>query len=263
MLSRSGSLRNFWALFFVIAQLIVMLAVLQSTSAFSAQRAGNGYFYQQETLQKTPGKSCSEIFAEIHRGQGEDVGGVVKSLNALNVQYLLEDYDDALSRDPRKKGYVELDDLLREVGRNKRDIYCKIEMAIYLQSHEEFAGPAYDALLSKAFEKLEETYTSAKASLDRGELQRALYAFDLIAPYKDSNRLYQDLSGALQKEEVEEEIVVAAEEDVSEQAGGAIALSLQVDVKQKGELRSKEPGAIALAARLGPISSAVQMTKQE
>ncbi|SHJ90566.1 hypothetical protein SAMN02745165_03508 [Malonomonas rubra DSM 5091] len=230
--------------------------------AFSAA-AEQDYFYLREKQNSAYRNSCAQVFDDIRNGKEADVGGVIRLLKNLNVDYRLRDYDNAIT--PRtRQVYVGYDDLIKEVAANKQEIYCKIELAQYMRGKSEFSGPIYDLLLDAAFEKLEETYTKANTSLSSGDFERAIYAFDLIAPYADSYRLFL-LAGDKQLEEsgaLAQQVVEHADDDkVVKRSAGVIAQALIASAESisanAGSSKPKEPGPIALAARIGAITAAL------
>lgn len=259
----------------VFMQWLIVLSVLlvAANNSYSQDRR-QGYFYLQENVSGNPVNSCAKIFSEIIKGRAEDVGGVVRSLKSINVQYWLEDYDNALSTDRRKINYLKLDDLLTEVAENKGSIYCQIELAIYMKNHASFKHTVYDKLLNEAFQKLDSTYSSALDSFERGDFARASYAFDLIAPYRDSQQRYLQASNN-HTEESTEKIVAVPEKTKptlpalkikSSSGTGPIAIAVDAMINRadaKEGAAETKPGPIALAARLGPITAAVNAMEAE
>lgn len=173
--------------------------------------ASDGYFYQKEHSSWTNKNSCSSSFEELINSRSRDDSvisdNVIYNLNYLNTHYLLEDYDDALS--PNHSKFMDLNELISEVNNKKREMYCKIEMAIYLKDN--FASPLMDSLLKKPLEILDITYSSAMKSFRHDDFKRAKYAFDLIAPYRDSYQKYLESSKELVELLVVEEIPVLAD----------------------------------------------------
>jgi len=220
------------------------------------------YFYLNEPVSGQDRNSCAQLFADMRKGKPEDIGGIIRNLKYINVDYLLRDYDNSLSSDSRKN-YLKYDDLIREVEATKREVYCKVELAIYMRNHPQFAGPVYDQLLDEAFLKLEETYASAEKSLKRGEIERAIYAFDLIAPYKDAYKKFLDASD--RSRELSGETAVAAADVKGEtepskppaEAGPIERAASVPNLAPEDTVRSGA-GPIAVAARLGAITAAVE-----
>ena len=170
--------------------MVTVLLIIFSTFGHADAAAEQGdYFYLQESATEDFPSSCAKVFADIRAGQEEDVGGVVKCLKTINVTYLLDDYDNVLTTDRRKQNYLTYEALLAEVAANKRESYCRIELALYMKNHQAFAGPVYDELLQEAFEKLDETYAEALRSFKNEQFARAAYAFDLITPYHDAYQM--------------------------------------------------------------------------
>ena len=243
--------------------IIVHCLLLISAGSAHSQESAKDYFYLQEEELNSSRNSCANIFGALKKGT-EDVGGVIKSLKAINVNYLLGDYDNSLSSDRRKVNYLKLDDLMREVEENKREIYCRIELAIYMKNDDSFAGPAYDMLLAEAFLKLEETYASAQKSLQREDIARAIYGFDLIAPYHDSYEMSLKAATMLQESSGEKIATITDAEDqtaesVSVKTLGPIAVAASRSVGSDEAADTVTAGPIVLASRLGPISQAVKM----
>lgn len=239
---------------------LISIVLLVFGSGFGhALEEETDYLYQRQATQQGARNTCAEIFSALHEGRGEDIGGIVRNLKSINVHYLLEDYDNALSKEQRKKGYLSIEQLRQEVAVGKQGIYCRIELAIYLRDHEEYAGPAYDFLLDEAFRKLDQTYASAVESLEEGNLDRAAYAFDLIAPYKDAQQRLR-----LVAEKIAEQVSLATVEpaeavpqdlppaDVVGDAGPITLAAGDADLEMPVAV---EEGPIARAARPGPVSS--------
>jgi len=174
----------------LIKLLSVIALTLLNTPGSSRAAAGQTYYYLQEPVAKESRDSCASIFDTIHAGKEEDAGGVVRSLKSINVAYLLDDYDNVLTSDRRKQNYLTYAGLLKEVSALKRELYCRIELALYMEQDAAFAGPVYDGLVSEAMQELDTVYTSAKSSYDKEQFERAAYAFDLIAPYRDSYEMF-------------------------------------------------------------------------
>lgn len=241
-----------------IGLITIILLSFGSVYSYAVEKSSN-YLYQMQVGKKAARNSCTEIFSALHEGRGEDIGGIVRNLRSINVHYLLEDYDNALSTDQRNKGYLTIEQLRQEVAADKRGIYCRIELAIYLRDHEGYAGPAYDFLLDEAFHKLEETYASAMESMNEGNLDRAAYAFDLIAPYRDAR---QQLRLVAEKIAAQVDLAVAessAEEmpesvtqvEVVGDAGPIAQAAADADLEMPVAV---EDGPIARASRPGPVT---------
>lgn len=247
-----------------IVQWLIVLAVLLFAAgpALCLDRK-NDYFYLQEVSRESSGKSCADIFTEIVAGKEEDVGGLIKSLKSLNVHYLLEDYDIALYPGLRKN-YLKLDDLRKEVAENKREIYCRIELAIYMKNNDSFRGPVYDELLNEVFLKLEKTYSSAMSSYRNEDFARAFYAFDLIAPYNDSDAMRLEVSNKFEGTAAENLAMLPGKTqsnlvaEAVEPADGAGPITLAAFTRPEMGTVETQPGAIALAAKLGPVTAAVK-----
>lgn len=235
------------------ALFVLFLLSLPALSSFAA----DVFFYQKLEEQRAYRNSCAQIFSDIRQGKPEDVGGVVRNLKYINVDYLLRDYDNALSSDTRKH-YVDMDTVRREVETTKRELYCRIELAIYMKEHPRFAGPVYDGLLDEAYAKLEKTYVSAQKSLEQENFARALYAFDLIAPYRDA---YQRMLVAKAKLAVpveEPPAEVASGEPGAGAPAGPITQALRAELQTALVANPDEPpGAIARAAQVGAITAAL------
>lgn len=258
-----------------LAQIMTMLSVVLLWMAFSCSaEEQQNYFYQNEPLHETARKSCSDVFEELVVGSAEDVGEIVRNLKSINVHYLLEDYDNSLSSDIRKRNYLTLDGLAREVEENKRGVYCRIELAIYMRQDASFRSPVYDMLLDEAFMKIDQTYASAMASLKKEHYARALYAFDLIAPYSDSHKMYMQVAQTLEALSVENVVEIAKADaefatdgpEAATEVGPvtmAVSGNMNKAVPSKDMSSAIELGPIALAAKLGPIMMALNSIERE
>lgn len=221
------------------------------------------FFYQKLEERGDYRNSCAKIFTDIRQGKPEDVGGVVRNLKYINVDYRLRDYDNALSSDPRKH-YVDLETVRREVEETKRESYCRIELAMYMKGHPQFAGPVYDELLEDAYVKLEATYASALKSLEQEDFARALYAFELVAPYKDAYRRALVAQAKLAPPVAEASVAMIPADEKKGGIVGPIAQALAVDRQAVAAAETDENyGAIARAAQVGAITAAVQVEADE
>lgn len=220
--------------------------------------AAETFFYQKLEERRDYRNSCAQIFTDIRQGKAEDVGGIVRNLKYINVDYRLRDYDNALSSDPRKH-YVDLDTVLSEVEATKRESYCRIELAMYMKKHQQFSGPVYDQLLEEAYVKLEGTYASALKSLEQEDFARAQYAFDLIAPYKNAYQQFLVAKIKLASPVAEQTAEVAVGEGKKDSKGpaGPIALALAEELQADIVASEEVSGAIARAAQVGPITAAL------
>jgi len=242
----------------IAARILLWLFLLLPVADVFAEET---FFYQTLEERGDYRNSCAQMFTDIRQGKPEDVGGVVRSLKYVNVDYQLRDYDNALSADPRKH-YVDIDTVRSEVDATKRELYCRIELALYLKNHPQFAGPGYDELIDAVYLKLEKTYVSALKSLEHGDFARALFGFELIAPYKDA---YQQILVAKAKlagppPELAAEATAGKDGAATDAtAGGPIAQALATELLTEGTPAKSidEPGAIALALQVGAITAAV------
>ncbi len=253
-----------------ILQAIGLLILLMAGNglALAAERPGD-FFYQQEPAGTSSQQSCSALFGAILSGQQADAGGIVKNLRYINIHFLLEDYDNSQSPDPRKNKHFKVDQLLREIATAKREIYCRVELALYMKGKEKYKGPVYDQLLTKALEVIEKTYASAEQSSSLKNYQRAKFAFDLIAPYKDSYQKYLAADRQLQAAAGESSESPSAGPEQRKVAGedsqpGHIELAaLANPLDAPAEVVPKAPGVIAQAARPGAVALALNLLQQD
>jgi hypothetical protein len=156
-----------------------------------------GYFYQQEA-RTAERSSCEIIFSKLEQNQSIDdmIGELIYNLKYINIHYLLEDYDDA-TRPGAQKRYVNKDDLELEVMTNKRDIYCRVELAMHLSKQPQTVVLGIEDFIEDAVEKIDATYQSAQKSFDKKDYERALFAFDLIAPYKNADQKHLETAKIL------------------------------------------------------------------
>lgn len=245
----------FWVLLFIFPA---------GVDSAAASDIGKDYFYLQEAAPDNLRNTCSSVFDAIAEGKEGDVGVIVRSLKTINVTYLLDDYDNSLGTDRRKKA-LKLEDLLAEVEKNKRAIYCKIELALYLEKQNYGHDPVYGDLLSDAFMALDEVYSAAQKSLAQENFARASYAFDLIAPYKDAYQLHLQSAESRKANSVVKspappatnESGTAVDRLVTAAAAGPITLAVAAAQNRPITKVADPSGPIALAAKPGPITVAV------
>lgn len=247
----------------IILQAIGLLVFLLIGCAQSqAAERPRDFFYQKEPLGSGSRQGCSELFGAILKGKKAAGGGIVKNLRYINIHFLLEDYDNSLSSDPRKNKHLKTDDLLAEIAASKREIYCRVELALYMSEKESFQSPVYDQLVSSALDILQKTYASAEQSVSLKNYERAKFAFDLIVPYKDAYQKYLDADQQLQAAtEVSTEQSSKGDNPAKSPVSGATGpVALAVLAKPVAELMEAGPdtlGPIALAARPGVVAAAV------
>ncbi len=246
---------------------VIALALL-NIPGFSWAAAEPTYFYLREPLVEDSLGSCASIFDAIRAGKGEDVGGVVRSLKTINVAYLLDDYDNVLTPDRRKKNYLTYEGLQKEVAAYKRELYCRIELALYLEQDAAFAGPVYDELLREAMRELDTAYASAKSSFAKEQFERAAYAFDLIAPYRDAYEMFIAAQNRLEEDAAPgvslagggtEDKENASVEAVRDSIPGPILQAFLAGHPMRDLQLSDVQGPIALAVKPGPIVAAVHV----
>lgn len=239
----------------LLVRLILVLSVM--LVAPSAAYAGTeGYFYLKENPQKSNESTCSDIFAVVVRGKkqekGKVAGGIIGSLTYMNVDYLLDDYDHVVQAGRGKK-YLKIADLTQEVQASKREIYCRIELAMHMKNDPDFDRLIYKKMLDNVFNKLDKTYQAAATSFKHEDFARASYAFELIAPYKDAYERYLQSS-----QKVTTRVVTAA--------AAAPAEIESMPGKQNPAAISGQPSSIAALkqpppeiATLGSISMAASL----
>ncbi len=176
--------------------LLALLFVFLAGHCFAADTDAQ-YFFEREAASGNQ-SSCEKIMGKMNRGESLDTltGDIIYNLKYINIHYLLEDYDDATKPGSQKK-YVNLDDLRTEIEAQKRDIYCRIEFTIRLNKQPAKVTSVYQDFIGSALEKIGDTYKSAQKSLDKKSYERAMYAFDLIAPYQDSYSKYLETAAIL------------------------------------------------------------------
>lgn len=165
--------------------LLVLLIMFLAEHSFAADN-GTQYFFQREASSGEQ-SSCEKIMDKLSNSESIDelTGEIIYNLKYINIHYLLEDYDDA-TKAGRNKKYVNLNDLKDEIKARKRDIYCRVEFAIHISKQPPVVTSPYQDFIDSALEKIDDTYKSAQKSLKKKNYERARYAFDLIAPYRDS-----------------------------------------------------------------------------